>query len=280
IYFIAVQFYSHKDALLAWRPDHRQLRFIGLAIVIYAAANYLLAFAWLYLLKYDGRCRPNPHVVLDIYGKSQIAKYVPGNVLHIGSRHLLGRANGIAHHVLAFAALYEIAGLMTAAALITLCSLQALNRELPLLQWLAFGSPLILIGYLFFPVLLGRLRIKTFTDVPQHKRKLLVPLLCYGLFFLLAGCALLLLLSAHDADITPKLLSVSLPAFAIAWSIGFITPGAPSGIGIREGTLILLLGTLMAHDSVILAVILFRLVTVLGDCLFLALTRINNNYNK
>lgn len=62
-----------------------------------------------------------------------------------------------------------------------------------------------------------------------------------------------------------------LGAAVIAWLIGYLTPGAPGGIGTREATLIALLWFLHQDDAVLIATALFRVVTTLGDVvLFLA----------
>ena len=53
----------------------------------------------------------------------------------------------------------------------------------------------------------------------------------------------------------------------IAWLVGYLTPGAPGGIGTREAALIALLSYLNQEDTVLIATALFRVVTTLGDVL-------------
>jgi len=53
----------------------------------------------------------------------------------------------------------------------------------------------------------------------------------------------------------------------IAWLVGYLTPGAPGGIGTREATLIALLSFLNQEDAGLIATALFRVVTPLGDVL-------------
>ncbi|MDB4543032.1 hypothetical protein N9241_02195, partial [bacterium] len=60
--------------------------------------------------------------------------------------------------------------------------------------------------------------------------------------------------------------------------VGLITPGAPAGVGVRELVLITCLGGMAADEDVLSAVILSRLVTVLGDVLFFGLARLLSNY--
>lgn len=62
--------------------------------------------------------------------------------------------------------------------------------------------------------------------------------------------------------------------FAVAWIVSTLTPGAPSGIGVRELVLVAGLSLVAPTGSAILAATLLRVVTVGGDLLFFALAGI------
>ncbi|MCY1448795.1 hypothetical protein D9M71_654970 [compost metagenome] len=49
-----------------------------------------------------------------------------------------------------------------------------------------------------------------------------------------------------------------------------MTPGAPAGVGIRELALLLLLGNSVAEADLMLAILLGRIVTIVGDLFFFA----------
>ena len=55
-------------------------------------------------------------------------------------------------------------------------------------------------------------------------------------------------------------------AFLFAWIIGFITPGAPGGIGIRESVMLLVSAQEYAQ-AVMLFVLVTRLASILADVL-------------
>lgn len=57
-------------------------------------------------------------------------------------------------------------------------------------------------------------------------------------------------------------------AYVVAWLIGFITPGAPAGVGVREVILLFLLENLTSMEGILLSVVLGRVVNVIGDLLF------------
>jgi uncharacterized membrane protein YbhN (UPF0104 family) len=57
-------------------------------------------------------------------------------------------------------------------------------------------------------------------------------------------------------------------AFIVSWLAGFITPGAPAGVGVREMVIIILLGGVANEASLLMAVVISRMITVIGDLLF------------
>ena len=58
--------------------------------------------------------------------------------------------------------------------------------------------------------------------------------------FILWGLILCILLSPSNNSVL-NTVALSIFAFSLSWVVGFITPGAPAGLGIREATLILFL---------------------------------------
>jgi uncharacterized membrane protein YbhN (UPF0104 family) len=59
--------------------------------------------------------------------------------------------------------------------------------------------------------------------------------------------------------------------FALAWVVGFITPGAPGGLGVREALMVLMLAPAYTAASASVLVIALRIATTLGDALILVI---------
>jgi hypothetical protein len=57
-------------------------------------------------------------------------------------------------------------------------------------------------------------------------------------------------------------------AYVLAWLAGLVTPGAPAGLGVRELVLLFILKGIVSEADLILAVLLGRLVTVVGDGMY------------
>ena len=71
---------------------------------------------------------------------------------------------------------------------------------------------------------------------------------------------------------------MSVVGFGLA---GFVTVGAPAGIGVREAAIILALSGTMGEPTAITVALLFRVLTTLGDVLFFLLAQFNiSNFLK
>jgi uncharacterized membrane protein YbhN (UPF0104 family) len=101
-------------------------------------------------------------------------------------------------------------------------------------------------------------------------RKVAVSFLMEVLFLAFSGgifSAVLALIHA-GSEIQAQIWLLLGGAYIIAWLAGLITPGAPAGLGIRETVLLLLLSGFVMEADLLMAVLLGRLITVVGDLLF------------
>jgi hypothetical protein len=124
------------------------------------------------------------------------------------------------------------------------------------------------------PILLRRLAPKPDLDGAHHpmprKSGLAYALVAYILNYLVFGTGItimvMMLLPGQHAQ---WLLLTG--CFALAWVIGFFAPGAPAGLGVREGLMLALLQFSYTRPDALLIVIALRLATTVGDILcFLA----------
>jgi hypothetical protein len=92
----------------------------------------------------------------------------------------------------------------------------------------------------------------------------------YALFLLISGVLFwgVLLIIGTTQTQTFYMLSGITSAYVIAWLFGLVTPGAPAGIGVREYILMMLLNEQFSEPELLLAVLIGRLITALGDVIF------------
>jgi uncharacterized membrane protein YbhN (UPF0104 family) len=93
----------------------------------------------------------------------------------------------------------------------------------------------------------------------------------YAVYFLIYGTVpwLVLLLRTGEVGLCPFGYVISV--FAASWLVGFITPGAPGGIGVRETALILGLTPAAGEPLSVAVALLARIMSLIGDLLFFSL---------
>lgn len=257
---LSVIFVGHR-IMAYWKqvPDDtftvKLLLLILLLAGIYGAANTILASAWRILMV--GLEQAISHrVATRIYGMTQLAKYVPGNIFQFAGRQLLAMSYGFSGKAIAKTTFLELLLLTITGAIFVLWML-------PLLY------PAFSIYYGLFLFILATL-ILAFGLQRQGKGSLLKVIVRYFSFLLVSGgvfvCVLYIV--ADNWLVTPALLLPLVGAYVIAWLAGLVTPGSPAGVGVREFILILLLKPYFAEIDIVMAVVLSRITTVVGDCLF------------
>lgn len=266
----------HAGELPSLRWDGPALASFAAAVLLYVLALLTGALAWHLLLRSITASHPPLRRVLGIHLISHAAKYLPGNVGQYVGRAALARQEGLdLGHVL-FTLVAETACAVVAAVIYAVAMLDPGSRNL-FVDHLGPGrlAAVVLIAVLAalaggrlagHPGLRRLARLPTTAAVPAIPGPA-VWLSCLALswlsFTLLGVCALLLLRGFFGPS------AASLPAlaglFAAAWVAGFVTPGAPAGLGVREAVLVAGLDPLYGPEVALALPLLFRLASVLGD---------------
>ena len=98
---------------------------------------------------------------------------------------------------------------------------------------------------------------------------LLAVLFLYGLVSMIAGGIIGLLVTTFY-NVEPASLLFHTGLFSLAWVAGFVTPGAPAGLGIRDAILVTGLSAVYGAGIAIGLTILLRMTTISGDGLSFA----------
>ncbi len=280
LYFVGHQLWQHRAQMGAWRPAGDDLAWLAACCVAYAGACLVLSTNWRALLEGFGDVPPVGMVCHSIYAKSQLAKYLPGNVLQIAGRHIMGREIGLSHGALVLATAYEILGLVVSSGALAIAGFMLAGMAGQ--PAVALSAGLLILGGVGFGLsgdhLVRWLSRRYASESAIHtaaRRRLLIILAGYLLFFIVTGAVLLVLVanvigaSMPELDLTRS--GIILMSVATGWIAGYITPGAPAGIGVREAVIALSLTPLLQRPDALLAALLFRATTVVGDVLFFTL---------
>jgi glycosyltransferase 2 family protein len=92
--------------------------------------------------------------------------------------------------------------------------------------------------------------------------------LAYCFNYVVIGAALYSIArAAGQADLSwiPLFIGV----FSLSWLAGFVAPGAPAGLGVREGTMAAMLNPFLDQGVALVTIIAFRIASTLGDLISL-----------
>lgn len=254
-----------------------------LCTLVYMTLVPLSALAWRRLLHALGSEQPYLRL-LGIVSVTQAAKYLPGNIgQHVG-RVGLAMASGISLAIVSASIVYEICLLLLANLLVGLLGGAASSPGLAFLlgKSTSSSSPwllctlivLIVAGLCASPLLsrlLGRLVRRAFKGKVAEDtlpnglgpRTILEVVLIYVVAVLLMGLSLWGIAAALHPTWPDYALVTA--AFTLAWAVGFVTPGAPAGLGIREALLLFMLSPFFGSSDASLITLTLRIVTTLGD---------------
>jgi len=221
---------------------------------------------------------------IQVYLKTNIAKYLPGNVWHYYGRVMAAKNANIPTNIATLSVLLEPL-LMLAAALIIIVLfggklvVNNLKFNLVILQFLTL---IIVLGILhprfLNPAiqLLDKWKNKK-SNVENElvnsfiiKRYPVKPLLGEVVFLGLRASGFILTMLALNS-LTWQQIPLLVGAFSCAWVLGLVVPGAPGGLGVFETTAILLLQYHFPAALVISAIALYRLISILAETVGAAL---------
>ncbi|MBD2625561.1 lysylphosphatidylglycerol synthase domain-containing protein [Trichormus variabilis] len=255
---------------------------VGWAILAIATGVTLLAhmwagWIWTWVLQELNQPVSSAQFI-QVYLKTNIAKYLPGNVWHYYGRILAAKNANVSAGAATLSVLLEPL-LMAAAALITVVlfgsqfAVNNTNLGLQILQWL---SLVVVLGavhpWVLNPAIhfLYRLKSKKSNSENQPisslniERYPLKPLLGELVFLGLRGTGFILTMFALGS-LNLSHIPLLLGAFSFAWVLGLVVPGAPGGIGVFEATALTILQHHFPAALVISAIALYRLISILAE---------------
>lgn len=223
----------------------------------YGMANFILSAVWKILMT-NFQQYISKRNATKIYGMTQLAKYVPGNIFQLVGRQALAMSYGFSGRAIAICSILELLFLM-------LAGVSFITWIVPL-----FFSAL----NVYYSILIYFFVVGVFIIVCEKLKKqyFISVFFRYSAFLIISGSIFLCILYfvADKWTVKFELILPIIGTYVIAWLAGFVTPGSPAGVGIREFVLILMLKPFFSEMDIVLAAVLGRVVTILGDCFYYA----------
>lgn len=281
-----VYFVMAARRILASTPgalaDASVLQVLPLASVPYLAAYAAFALAWHQVSRALG-VHSTPRLSAGIYLTTQIGKYLPGNVgQHVGRVYLSARhALPVARIGTAMAV--EILMVVFVAASFSLPLLPLVLRRLEegggsrpawyaLVVAVAAGAGLVAYAARRHPGF-SRFREPVLAALRHmHDRgwsALFRAFACIVAGVALTGVCLAYLALTSSGNLSPHQVVMCVAVFSAAWIVGFLAPGAPAGVGVREAMLLAGLTPVFNASTAVQAAVLFRVISVAADLIAL-----------
>lgn len=277
LFFLAKAFKDNWHEVAAIRITGLGWATLAIALGVTLFAHIWSAWVWTWILDELNQPVPNSQFV-QVYLKTNIAKYLPGNIWHFYGRIFAAKNAGVKANVATLSVLLEPLLMAASALIVTLLSIEfiAISVESNFRGLLVFVLATVLIAlhprFLNLAVsFFSRLKFKSTSNTVdttafQVKRYPWRPILGELGFVGLRSAGFLLTILALTSVETSQI-PLLIGAFSLAWLLGLVIPGAPGGLGVFEVTAIALLQQSFSPGWVISAIALYRLVSILAEAL-------------
>jgi len=266
---------TDMDIKLSDMRSPRVIAAFAVSFTVQTAQIIIACWSWLMLSRLlSGRKIPYS-AAMPVFTRSNIYKYLPGNVFQYVGRNRLAADMGISHVDVACATVLDVFFCVFWTGTV---SVLLLGSRLPELMekygrnLLLAGAAGVLLLLAAFAVIRFKFRSRVKGYISRYSRafdKAERPKLLFAVFYYFAHNIVsagmyftCMALMVPQAGIREQLALTG--AFLFAWIIGFVTPGAPGGIGIREGVMLFVCGDKFA-DRIILFVLVMRIASVFAD---------------
>lgn len=273
---VALFIYNKLDGNLSELGSIRDVSIPWLiaSVIIFATHSLYNGLNWHYMVESAG-FKATRVSQMDVYLRSYILRYIPGNVVGIISRALYNKP----YKIPMIASLwgwfienitYLTLGLMIGSFVFTRTNLLNISNDWIVWAALLIGVVVILandwLKIIFNKFLVPRLSKKAkkefvSLDIPLSKRIVLMGRYLFS--WAIYSLSFIALIKAFGQPIDPIVISIN----AMSWSLGYLSLVTPSGSGVREGIMVALLTSVSGLSfGVATAIsIMARIVFILGE---------------
>ena len=258
-WFVRMQVWRNVDF-----RDPRLYAALAAGVAIYVVGFAALGYGWVRRIESAGALSFPAAEGIRIYCRSQIAKYIPGNFFQYVARHVSAKRLGATHSALILASVTETAALVAVAVALAALGGGLPARLSPFQRAAAFAAAL--------PVLAAAVPLAAKLGGADRIRRprgwrwfdaVFTLLLSLPLFVGNSVCLAMLLSLNHAGTQPPAATLVAI--WSISWLAGYLVPGSPGGLGVRDAALVFALSGWYSRPDALVVATEMRLVSTLGD---------------
>ncbi|MBL4772956.1 MAG: flippase-like domain-containing protein [Alcanivoracaceae bacterium] len=280
-YYIYV---SIQNSDLNWARINQSINGVDYILLLFSLILYIIvmffgALLWSgFIGHFSSKKSFHLSELIIVHAKSNIGKYLPGNFMQFVGRNLLASKIGYSHTTIILATVFEIFySIIVGVSIILLLYLAGVG-QMNIDVWLnreqsSYSMQIVFFIIIFLVLLLFKQRIVKIINKYELIYKIKTTIFkyfpLYTSAYILLGFTNIFIFMA--LTINPILYSDYINflfVYLISWLLGFIVPGPPGGLGVREAIYILLLSSQYDLYIITLVAILLRFINIVGDILY------------
>lgn len=284
LFFLVQALITHWADVKSTTLQADGILYLALALVMILLGHTWAGYVWSLILTNLNQKR-DPFWAIRVYLRTNIAKYLPGNVWHYYGRISAAKAQTISVSAATVSVMIESLLMATSALLIALFSSQTFWAILPerIKQASLFGVFGLCVGlcvvhpYVFNSLIQQGQRLQAHISPKirsesqdQTSQQFAIerypwqPLFGEFIFLGIRATGFILVVSAFR-DLNLQQLPLVYTGFSLAWFLGLIIPGAPGGIGIFESAALTLLQPILPNGIILSSVALYRVISICAE---------------
>jgi glycosyltransferase 2 family protein len=269
LFFLAAAFKQNWKEVAAIEIDRRGWVILSLAFLGTMLAQTWAGWVWGWILQ-EFNQTADPIWATRTFLKTNIAKYLPGNIWHFYRRIWAAQNAGISIEVATLSVVVE--PLLMASAALSMGLVLATSNA-----WMWQGAALVILATTLHPRVLSPVaqhlslvKAKAFRSekpkgaIFQMKRYPLRPWLGELGFLVWRGGGFVLIVMALGS-VSVQQFPLLISGFSLAWLLGLILPGAPGGLGVFEATALALLDNTFSSGLILSSVAVYRVISILAE---------------
>ncbi|WP_154224008.1 lysylphosphatidylglycerol synthase domain-containing protein [Marinicella rhabdoformis] len=248
-------------------------------LILYVVVMLIGVFIWSLIINTlsQKHCFYHFDQLILVHSRSNIGKYIPGNFMQFVGRNLLGKKLGYTHSNLALSTLIEVSiSVFIGSAMMVFIMLSGASNIDVFRMDFGSGSnqliwSLIAVFALFF-IIFFKDKVMILAEksklVLKNRQVMFLITVAFCLAYVIMGLCNTVIYAVLDNEVKFIDFMNLLLVYILSWTIGFILPGPPGGLGVREFIFINLLSPVYPLATITLVALILRSINVFGDLLY------------
>lgn len=235
--------------------------YMMLGIVLTLLMLVLMSVGWTFSIRLTGY-KLSAMKGLIVYYRSSIFRYLPGTLWYLPGRGYFCQQEGISITAFSTSAGLELFYILSTAGLLGGIGLEMhFGRGGVIVSVI---SLLVMMGLLLFPGILNLSFIRKYFSRIPSRREHFQMIVIYLIVWVTFGMSIVILLIALNSPIHNNDIFFIITVNTAAWLIGFLS-FIPLGLGVRETTLVWMLGSIAPIEVVFMMSLLQRAIEISGE---------------